>query len=88
MRVMLGALKGVSRGVIPLVLVAAVPLLAWAAASSAESALGMDFWSGFVGALVLEGFLGLFALIGVASEAQEGHDEAIDRERAPHGGGD
>jgi hypothetical protein len=38
--------------------------------------------------LRIEGFLGLFALSGIASEAQKSHDEVIDREVAARGSGE
>ena len=75
----LGALKGASRGLVLLVLVALVPAIAWGAAVLGESTLGLGFWSVFLGALVLQAFLGVCALFGIASEVQESHSAALDR---------
>jgi hypothetical protein len=76
---MLGAIKGVSRGLILVVLGVLIPGLAWVVASYAESSFGMGFKTAFFGTIGLGVFLGICALFGVASEVQEDHSAAMDR---------
>ena len=75
-----GAFKGVARGVILLVFVAAFPALAWFAASYAERTWDVGFAPVFAGVLILELFLGVCALFGIAPEAEKSVGQAIDRE--------
>lgn len=77
-----GAIKGISRGVILLVLVALLPGLAWLVAAWADGAFGLGFKTIFFAVLVLEGFLCVAALFGVSSEVQESHAQAIEEAAA------
>lgn len=86
MAAVLGAIKGVWRGVVLLVLVALLPGLAWLAATYADGAFGLGFTTIFFVVLGLEVFLGIAALFGIASEVQESHSRALDeraREQSP-----
>jgi hypothetical protein len=78
MTAVFGAIKGVSRGVILLVLVALLPGLAWLVAAWADGAFGLGFKTIFFVVLALEGFLCVAALFGIASEVEKSHVEAID----------
>jgi hypothetical protein len=78
MAAVFGAIKGVSRGVILLVLVALLPGLAWLVAAWADGAFGLGFKTIFFTALALEGFLCLAALFGISSEVQQSHAETIE----------
>jgi hypothetical protein len=78
MNALLGAVKGVWRGVLLLVVAALVPGIAWLIATYADGALGLGFTAIFLVVLGLEALLGLAALFGIASEVQEGHSEAVD----------
>jgi hypothetical protein len=79
MAAVLGAIKGVWRGVVLLVLVALIPGLAWLVAAYAEGTFGLGFKTIFFVVLALEGFLGAAALFGLASEVQKSQSEAIDQ---------
>ena len=79
MAAVLGAIKGISRGVVLLVLVAVIPGLAWLIAAYADGAFGLGFKTIFFAVLALEGFLAVAALFGLASEVQESQSEAIDQ---------
>jgi hypothetical protein len=78
MAAVFGAIKGISRGVILLVLVALLPGLAWLVAAWADGAFGLGFKTIFFTVLALEGFLCLAALFGVSSEVQKSQAEAIE----------
>ena len=78
MAAVLGAIKGVWRGVVLLVLVALIPGLAWLIAAYAEGAFGLGFKTIFFAVLALEGFLCVAALFGISSEVQKSHAEAIE----------
>ncbi len=78
MTAVFGAIKGVSRGVILLVLVALLPGLAWLVAAWADGVFGLGFKTIFFVVLALEGFLGVAALFGIASEVEKSHADAID----------
>lgn len=84
MTAVLGAIKGVWRGVILLVLVALLPSLAWLIASYMDGAFGMGFATIFLVVLGLEAFLGIAALFGIAEEVQKRYSEETAREQAPH----
>lgn len=79
MAAIIGAIRGVSRGLALLALAILIPALAWVTASLLESVFGLGFWSVFVGLIVLLSFLGVCALFGIANEVQEQHAEAVDR---------
>ena len=78
---LLGALRGVSRGLVLLILVALLPGLAWGAAVLGEHALGTSFWSVFLGALGVLGFLAFFAVMGAADAVQAEHAAEPDADR-------
>lgn len=78
MAAILGAIKGVWRGVVLLVLLALLPGLAWLVAAWTEGVFGLGFKTIFVLVLALEGFLCVAALFGIASEVQESRAESID----------
>jgi len=82
MAAVLGAIKGASRGVILLVLVALLPGLAWLVASWADGAFDLGFKTIFFAVLALEGFLCTAALFGVSSEVQKSHAESIEEAAA------
>ena len=79
MGALLGAIKGIWRGAALLVLVVLVLGIAWLTASYADGVLGLSFTTIFLLVLGLEAFLGLAALLGIASEVQERHSETLDR---------
>jgi membrane protein implicated in regulation of membrane protease activity len=86
MSVWLGALKGVSRGVLLLVALALVPGVAFAVAHFGEGLAGLGFWTLFWATLALELVLGVAALFGIASEVQRPDFEAVaesSREQRP-----
>ena len=70
MSALVGAIKGASRGLLLLVLVALIPGLAWAAAHFGADLLGMGFWPVFLAVLALEALLSVCALMGIAVEVQ------------------
>jgi hypothetical protein len=78
MGALLGAFKGVWRGLLLLVFVAVFPGLAWLVAAQAEGAFGLGFIAIFLLVLALEGLLGIAALFGIASEVEKRHSEAMD----------
>jgi hypothetical protein len=73
-----GAIKGISGGVLLLVLVALLPGLAWLIAMWAEGAFGLGFKAMFFAILALEVFLCVAALFGISSEVQKSRAEAIE----------
>jgi hypothetical protein len=77
MKGLLGALRGASRGVVLLVVMALAPALAFGVAWFAHTRLDTGLWSVFAAMLALEGFLGVCALFGLASEVQTRHSEAM-----------
>ena len=79
MGALLGAIKGIWRGVFLLLLVALIPGIAWLTATYMDGVLGLGFTTIFLVILGLEVFLGLAALLGIASEVQERHSEALDQ---------
>jgi hypothetical protein len=79
MAALLGAVKGIWRAAILLLFAALVPGIAWVTATYAEGILGLGFTAIFFVVLGLEAFLGIGALLGVASEVQESHSRALDR---------
>jgi hypothetical protein len=79
MAAILGAIKGVSRGVVLILLVALLPGLAWLIATYADGAFGLGFKTIFFVVLALEGFLSVAALFGIASEVQKSHSETLDQ---------
>jgi hypothetical protein len=79
MGALLGAVKGMGRGVILLLVALLVPGIAWITATYTEGILGLGFTTIFLLVLGLGAFLGLAALFGIASEVQERHSEALDR---------
>jgi hypothetical protein len=79
MAALLGAIKGISRTAILLVIAALIPGIAWATATYAEGILGLGFTAIFFVVLGLEAVLGIGALLGVAAEVQESHSQALDR---------
>ena len=79
MGALLGAVKGIWRGVVLLLLFVLAPGIAWLTATYMDGVLGLSFTTIFVVVLGLEVFLGLAALLGIASEVQERHSEALDR---------
>lgn len=78
MGALLGAIKGIWRAVVLLLAAALVPGIAWLTATYTHEALGLGFTMTFLVVLGLEAFLGLAALLGIASEVQERHSETID----------
>ncbi len=78
MGALLGAIKGIWRGLILLLFCLLIPAIAWLTATYAEGVLGLGFTTIFLVVLGLEGFLGLAALLGIASEVQDRHSEALD----------
>jgi hypothetical protein len=82
MAAVLGAIKGVWRGVVLLVLVALIPGLAWLIAAFAEGTFGLGFKTIFFAVLALEGFLCVAALFGISSEVQKSQAEAIEEAAA------
>ena len=78
----IGALRGASRALVVLFAVALLPGLAWLAASLVEHAFGIGFWWAFVASLGLLSFLGIFAVLGAASDMQDAHSAAVDRGEA------
>jgi hypothetical protein len=79
MGALLGAIKGIWRGLVLLLLAVLFPAVAWITATYAEGILGLSFTTIFLVVLGLEAFLGLAALLGIASEVQERHSEALDQ---------
>ncbi|GAF86328.1 unnamed protein product [marine sediment metagenome] len=79
MGALLGAIKGIWRGVVLVLLAVLVPGIAWLAATYMDGVLGFGFTTIFLVVLGLEAFLGLAALFGIASEVQERHSEALDQ---------
>jgi len=79
MGALLGAIKGIWRGVVLVLLAVLVPGIAWLAATYMDGVLGLGFTTIFLVVLGLEAFLGLAALFGIASEVQERHSEALDQ---------
>jgi len=79
MGALLGAIKGIWRGAILLLISVLIPGIAWLTATYADGVLGLSFTTIFLVVLGLEAFLGLAALFGIASEVQERHSEALDR---------
>lgn len=79
MGALLGAVKGIWRGALLLLFLVLIPGIAWLTATSMDGVLGLSFTTIFVVVLGLEIFLGLAALLGIASEVQERHSEALDR---------
>ena len=87
MNALFGAIKGVSRGLLLLILVALLPGLAWTAAHFGSGLLGLGFWHVFFVALALEVLLSIAALMGIASEVQRPDFDAVrrsTRERESH----
>ena len=78
MAVVLGAIKGIWRAALLLVVAVLVPAIAMLAASYTHESLGLDFTVTFLLALGLEALLGVVALFGIASEVQQSHSETID----------
>jgi hypothetical protein len=78
MGVLLGAFKGVWRGLLLLVFFAVFPSLAWWVAAQADGALGLGFTTIFLLVLALEGLLGIAALFGIATEVEKRHSQAMD----------
>jgi hypothetical protein len=74
-----GAVKGIWRGLILLLLALLVPGIAWLTATYTDGVLGLSFTTIFLVVLGLEAFLGLAALFGIASEVQDRHSEALDQ---------
>ena len=79
MGALFGAVKGIWRGLILLLLALLVPGIAWLTATYTDGVLGLSFTTIFLVVLGLEAFLGLAALFGIASEVQARHSEALDR---------
>ena len=79
MGALFGAIKGIWRGAILLLISVLVPGIALLTATYADGMLGLSFTTIFLIVLGLEAFLGLAALFGIASEVQERHSEALDR---------
>jgi hypothetical protein len=79
MGALLGAIKGIWRGLVLLLITVLVLAIAWFSATYTEGVLGLGFTTIFLVVLGLEAFLGLAALLGIASEVQERHSEALDR---------
>jgi hypothetical protein len=79
MGALFGAIKGIWRGVMLLLIVVLIPSIAWLIASYTDGVLGLSFTTIFLVVLGLEAFLCLAALLGIASEVQERHSEAIDQ---------
>jgi hypothetical protein len=79
MAVITGAVKGLLRGILLLVAVAAIPGFAWFVAAYADGFLGMGFLTIFFTVLGLEAALSLPILFGIAAEVQKSHSEALDR---------
>ena len=79
MGALLGAIKGIWRGAILLLISVLIPGIAWLTATYADGVLGLSFTTIFLVVLGLEAFLGLAALFGIVSEVQERHSEALDR---------
>ncbi len=79
MSALFGAITGVSRGLLLLILVALVPGLAWMAAYFGAGLLGLGFWPVFFAVLALEALLGVSALMGIASEVQRPDFDAVRR---------
>jgi hypothetical protein len=78
MGMIIGALKGFSRGVALLIVGAVVPTVAFLLALLAERTLGLEFVTGFLISLLLEAFLAIPIVFGIASEVQNRHSDAID----------
>jgi hypothetical protein len=74
-----GAVKGIWRGLILLLLALLVPGIAWLTATYTDGVLGLSFTTIFLVVLGLEAFLGLAALFGISSEVQDRHSEALDQ---------
>jgi hypothetical protein len=79
MGALLGAIKGIGRGVILLLLAVLIPGIAWLTATYTDGVLGLSFTTIFLAVLGLEAFLGVAAFLGIASEVQERHSEALDQ---------
>ena len=79
MAAVLGAIKGVWRAVILLVVAVLVPGIALLVAACLDELLGLDFTMAFLLVLGLEALLGVAALFGIASEVQRSHGDAIDQ---------
>ena len=78
MGALFGAIKGIWRAVILLLVAVLVPGIAWLTATYTDGAFGLGFTTIFLVVLGLEAFLGLAALFGIASEVQERHSQALD----------
>lgn len=79
MGALFGAVKGIWRGAILLLLALLVPGIAWLTATYMDGVIGLSFTTIFLVVLGLEAFLGLAALFGIASEVQDRHSEALDQ---------
>lgn len=79
MAALLGAIKGIWRAAMLLLVAALIPGIAWVTATYAEGILGLGFTAIFFIVLGLEAFLGIGALLGLAAEVQESHSQALDR---------
>ena len=79
MGALFGAVKGIWRGVLLLLIGVLIPGIAWLVATYTEGALGLSFTTIFLVVLGLEAFLALAALFGIASEMQDRHSEALDQ---------
>jgi hypothetical protein len=84
MSALFGAIKGIWRGLLLLLVAVAVPGIAWLVAVYADGVLGLGFTTIFLVVLGLEAFLGLAALFGIASEVQDRHSEALDQVAPEH----
>jgi hypothetical protein len=78
MGALLGAVKGIWRAVVLLLVAVLVPGIAGITATYTHEALGLGFTTTFLLVLGLEAFLAVAALFGIASEVQERHSEALD----------
>lgn len=78
MGALLGAVKGVWRAVILLIVAVLVPGIAVLTATYTHEALGLGFTTTFLLVLGLEAFLAVAAFFGIASEVQKRHSEAMD----------
>jgi len=79
MGALVGAIKGIWRGLILLLIAVLVPGIAWLIAAYTDGILGLGFTTIFLVVLGFEAFLGLAALFGIASEVQDRHSEALDQ---------
>ena len=73
-----GAVKGIWGGLALLFLAGLFPVLAWLVATRTEGLFGMGFTVIFLAMLVIEVFLAVCALFGIASEEQKRHSALVD----------